>query len=30
MPVLATESVQSTSNDLNQPESSVQIKDVKD
>ncbi|CAF1071757.1 unnamed protein product [Rotaria sordida] len=30
MPVLATESVQTTSNDLNQSEGTVQIKDVKD
>jgi len=30
MPVLATQSVESTSNDFNQQETSVQIKDVKD
>jgi hypothetical protein len=30
MPVLATQSVELTSNDLNEQETSVQIKDVKD
>ncbi|CAF2783161.1 unnamed protein product [Rotaria sp. Silwood2] len=30
MPILATESVEATSNDINQSESTVQIKDVKD
>lgn len=30
MPILTTESVETTSNDVNQPESTVQIKDVKD